>query len=98
MIWDKVTSKVPASCMRLANVRCRLPGGRNSIPRPLNGDGGERNQCSKFVVVIGSEWFKSSTNGSTPGRCARLNNIVESTIFKTSQDGLLFYESAALTS
>ena len=29
----------------------------------------ERNQCSKFVVVIGSERFKSSANVATSVRC-----------------------------
>jgi hypothetical protein len=60
--------------------------------------GNENNQCSKFVVVIGSERCRTKMNESTPGRCIFSNDIVESTIFKTKQNGPLFYESAALTS
>jgi len=68
------------------------------IPRPLNADDSEGSQCSKFVVVVGSERCKTKMNESTPGRCNCLNDIVESRIFKTSQNVPLFYESAALTS
>jgi hypothetical protein len=47
------------------------------IPRPLNGGGGERNQCSKFAVVIGSERVKSSTNEATAVRCICLNDMAK---------------------
>jgi hypothetical protein len=59
---------------------------------------GQVNHCSKFVVVIGSERRKSSTNGSTLDRCICLKNIIESKIFRTDQKSNLFYESDALTS
>ena len=53
--------------------------------------------CSKFVVVLCSERFNSGANGSRPGRCNCLRNIVKSRIFRTSQKSLQVYESAALT-
>jgi hypothetical protein len=56
-----------------------------------------KRECSKFVVVMRSERFKSSRKMSTPGRCNYLRNIVVSEIFKTHQNGFLCYESAALT-
>jgi len=58
----------------------------------------ETNHCSKFAVVIGSERVKSRTNGSTRAHRKWLRNIVEYTIFKTSQKSRQCYESAALTS
>jgi hypothetical protein len=61
-------------------------------------DGGETNHCSKFVVVIGSERCRTRMNGSNPGRCICLTDVVESEIFKTGQNGPLSYESDALTS
>src|ERR1035437_9387861 len=51
--------------------------------------------CSRFVVVIGSERFKSGTNDSTRGRCNWLRNIVAYTIFITSHKSRQCYESAA---
>ena len=43
-------------------------------------------RCDKNVIVFGSNPFKYSTNGSTPGRCIWLRSIVESKIFRTRQN------------
>jgi hypothetical protein len=40
-------------------------------------DANENNQCSKFVVVIGSKRFKSSTNEATAVRCICLNDMAK---------------------
>jgi len=45
-----------------------------------------KDRCDKNVIVFGSNRFKSSTNGSTLGRCIWLRNIVESRIFRTRQN------------
>jgi hypothetical protein len=60
-------------------------------------EGGEPNHCSKFVVVSGSERFRTETNASGPERCNCLKNIVKSAIFRTGQKRIQDYESAALT-
>ena len=54
--------------------------------------------CSKFVVVIGSEPDRSNRNDSRVSRCRSLESMVVSRIFKTDENDPLFYESAALTS
>jgi hypothetical protein len=94
--WELSTG-TSAEVFRDAFVRIRSGRSRydQSHVRSM-ADANENNQCSKFVVVIGSKRFKSSTNEAVP--CICLNDIVESPIFKTRQNGLLFYESAALTS
>jgi hypothetical protein len=56
-----------------------------------------KKQCSKFVVVLGSEPAKSSIDGTSPLRCNCLRNIVKSEIFTTGQKSVQVYESAALT-
>jgi len=58
---------------------------------------GNEKQCSKFVVVLGSEPARSGPDGSNPLRCNCLRNIVESEIFRTGQKSVQVYESAALT-
>ena len=67
-------------------------------PESQFGPNSEKDHCSRFVVVIGSERLKSRTNGSTHVSCKWLRNIVAYTIFKTRQNRPLSYESAALTS
>jgi hypothetical protein len=65
---------VPLNSAQIATEWILISGGI-SVGSRLGGksqvsdDGGEKNQCSKFVVVIGSEWFNSSTNGATAVRC-----------------------------
>ena len=56
--------------------------------RPVEGGRGPGvNHCSKFVVVIGSNWFKTSINESAPPCCKLLKNIVKSQIFNSNQNG-----------
>ena len=61
------------------------------------GDSRISGNCSKNVVVLGSELVKSGKDCSKPlgGNCLR--NIVESGIFRTGQKSGQVYESAALT-
>jgi hypothetical protein len=97
IICANVTGDVPAAAMRVANVCRRLPAGVYLIPKPLDADGSQTNQCSNFVVVFGSERFKTGMKGPTLACCICLTSIVESEIFKTGQQSSMFYESAALT-
>jgi hypothetical protein len=54
---------------------------------------GLKKGCDKNVIVLRSNRFKSSTNGSTPGRCNWLRSIVKSKIFITRQIIPLFSET-----
>jgi hypothetical protein len=73
--------------------RPRLAAGKtasdsNEIPQGPSELVGE--SCSIFVVVIGSERFNSSGNGSNRGHWNVLTDIVESKVFRTLQQSSLF--------
>jgi hypothetical protein len=50
----------------------------------------DKNECSNFVVVIGSERFKSNANEPTQNPCNWLGNIIQPKSFSTLQHSPLF--------